>query len=99
MLIDVLVSDLDNGMEYTSSKLAGDTKLGGELLMCWESRTALQRDLDRLKERADWNLFNKSKSCIWDGVTQCNSTGWGQLSRKQLRGKGSGRPSGQQVEH
>lgn len=29
ILIDVLVNDLDDGMEYTSSKLAGDTKLGG----------------------------------------------------------------------
>ncbi|KAK4830996.1 LOW QUALITY PROTEIN: hypothetical protein QYF61_014567 [Mycteria americana] len=30
ILIDVLVSDLDDGMEYTFSKLAGDTKLGGD---------------------------------------------------------------------
>lgn len=29
---DVLVSDLDNGMEYSSSKLAGDTKLGGGMV-------------------------------------------------------------------
>jgi len=38
----------------------------GEMVDVLESRTAIQRDLDRLEEWADWNLFNKSKykSCI-----------------------------------
>lgn len=66
-----------------------------------ESRTDIQRDLDRLKEWADGNTFSKSKYKVthlrWSNP--CNSTGWRQWPGKQLHGKGSGGPSGQQVEH
>lgn len=66
-----------------------------------ESRTDIQRDLEGLKEWADRNIINKSKYKIthlrWSNPR--NSTGWGQWPRKQLHGKGSGGPSGQQVEH
>ncbi|KAK4810486.1 hypothetical protein QYF61_004266 [Mycteria americana] len=64
ILFNVFINDLDDGVEYTLSKLADDSELGGVPNMP-EGRAAIQRELDRLQKWADRNLmkFNKGKWC------------------------------------
>ena len=76
ILFNIFINDIDSGVACTLSKFADDTKLQGKVNIP-EGWDAIQKDLDRLEQRAQVNLtrFNKSK-CTWVEVTLANNTRW-----------------------
>lgn len=59
-LFNILINDLDYGVEYTLSKLVDDKRLGC-LADSSEECAAIQRDLNRLERCVDKNLLKETR--------------------------------------
>lgn len=74
-MLSIFVSDLEDGAEWTLSKIADDVKLWG-----------VPRDLIGLEKWADRNLMKlntgSAKSCTWEGRSSGISMCWGTTSWK-----------------
>lgn len=62
-MLDLFISDLDDGIECTLRKIGDDTKLGGGADIP-EGCAAIQRDLDRLESWVVRNLTKFNRGAV-----------------------------------